>query len=324
MRAWNAAERTPVLGVDDGAHALRLAHNALAAAGNAPAVTAEPGNISYLAEAKRPAHTVLDLAVPGVDGIELMRTLPVLQDLPVIFILAYGGGDTVACAPEPGAADYVVKPYSPAESAARVPLALRRRTALERFRIGELEIHRDRVPAAERALARRGRRELLRGPTAPGLGAGQRRCAGRQERRHQAPPQARRRRQEPPVHPRRARHGIPHAGAGQPVRPITGHRSRPTRQPRTSSPAATRDLVPRATTCPRFVRSAVRCGEGTRNPAECLVLRLVPPANTGSGFQFPLHYPMSGARASRASPIWRVRQSTAASTSRLRQASSSW
>ena len=42
-----------------------------------------------------------------------------------------------------GAADYIVKPYSPAELAARVGLALRRRTAPGRFRIGELEIDRE-------------------------------------------------------------------------------------------------------------------------------------------------------------------------------------
>ena len=82
----------------------------------------------------------------------------------------------------------------------------------------EAAAHRDGVPAAERALARCGRGELLRGPAAPGVGAGQGRCAGGQERRHQAPPQARRRRPQPAVHPRRARHGLPDARARRGVR----------------------------------------------------------------------------------------------------------
>ena len=69
---------------------------------------------------------VLDLVLPGVDGIELMRILPGLADLPVIFVSAYGEGDTVARALEAGAADYIVKPFSAAELAARVALALRR------------------------------------------------------------------------------------------------------------------------------------------------------------------------------------------------------
>ncbi len=139
----DAAERTPVLVVDDDPHALRQARDALAAAGYAPTATAEPGEIPRLVETGRPALVVLDLVLPGVDGIELMRTLPALADLPVIFVSAYAGGDTIARALEAGAADYIVKPYSPAELAARVGLALRRRTAPGTFRIGELEIDRD-------------------------------------------------------------------------------------------------------------------------------------------------------------------------------------
>ena len=135
-------ERTPVLLVDDDPHALRYARDALAAAGYAPVATAEPGDISRLVEGTRPALVVLDLVLPGVDGIELMRTLPALADLPVIFISAYGSGETIARALEAGAADYVVKPYSQAELAARVGLALRRRTAPGPFRLGDLEIDR--------------------------------------------------------------------------------------------------------------------------------------------------------------------------------------
>ena len=204
----DAADRTPVLVVDDDPHALRQARDALATAGYAPAATAEPGAIPRLVETGRPALVVLDLVLPGVDGIELMRTLPALADLPVIFVSAYGGGDTIARALEAGAADYIVKPYSPAELAARVSLALRRRTAprhVPHRRPGDrprqapgdagrahAAAHRDRVPAAGRGLARRRRGELLRGPATPGVGPGQGRCAGGQEYRHQAPPQARR------------------------------------------------------------------------------------------------------------------------------------
>ena len=104
--------RTPVLVVDDDPHALRQARDALAQAGYAPAATAEPANIPRLLETKRPALAVLDLVLPGADGIELMRTLPGLADLPVIFVSAYGEGDTVARALEAGAADYIVKPFS--------------------------------------------------------------------------------------------------------------------------------------------------------------------------------------------------------------------
>ena len=153
-RSRHRREQTPVLVVDDDPHALRQARDALAAAGYAPAATAEPGNIPRLLETKRPALAVLDLVLPGVDGIELMRTLPGLADLPVIFVSAYGEGDTVARALEAGAADYIVKPFSPAELAARVALALRRQSPPAALRIGDLVFDRGkrRVTLAGRAL----------------------------------------------------------------------------------------------------------------------------------------------------------------------------
>lgn len=135
-------DRTPVLIVDDDPRALRQARDALAAAGYAPATALEPGEVARAIEASRPALVLLDLVLPGVDGIELMTTLPALAEVPVIFVSAYGRGDTVARALEAGAADYVVKPYSPEELVARVDLALRRRTAPAPFVLGDLKIDR--------------------------------------------------------------------------------------------------------------------------------------------------------------------------------------
>ena len=62
---------------------------------------------------------LLDLLLPGGDGIELMSRVPALSDLPVIFISAYGREETVARALEAGAADYLAKPFSPTELVAR-------------------------------------------------------------------------------------------------------------------------------------------------------------------------------------------------------------
>ena len=137
-RSRSRRVRTPVLVVDDDPHALRQARDALAAAGYDPVTTAEPGDVPRLLETRRPELAVLDLVLPGADGIELMRTLPGLADLPVIFVSAYGEGDTVARALEAGAADYIVKPFSHAELAARAALALRRQSPPAPFRIGEL------------------------------------------------------------------------------------------------------------------------------------------------------------------------------------------
>ena len=142
--AGRSRGRTPVLVADDDPHALRQARDALAAAGYDPVTTTEPGRIPRLLETRRPALAVLDLVLPGVDGVELMRTLPGLADIPVIFLSAYGEGGTVARALEAGAADYVVKPFSPAELAARVALALRRQSPPAPLRVGDLALDRTR------------------------------------------------------------------------------------------------------------------------------------------------------------------------------------
>jgi len=136
--------RTAILVVDDDPHALREMRDALAAAGYAPATATGPGEVARLVETTHPALAVLDLVLPGADGIELMRTLPAFADLPVIFVSAYGRGETIAQALEAGAADYIVKPFSPAELVARVGVALHRHAAPGPFVLGDLAIDRAR------------------------------------------------------------------------------------------------------------------------------------------------------------------------------------
>ena len=146
--------KTPVLVVDDDPQMLRRVRDALAAAGYDPVVTGAPEEVAGLVRAHRPQLVVLDLVLPGTDGIELMQTVPALADLPVIFISAYGRDETVVRALEAGAADYVVKPFSDAELAARVRAALRRRAGAEPFVLGALAIdyERRRVTVGGRAV----------------------------------------------------------------------------------------------------------------------------------------------------------------------------
>ena len=137
-------EATRILVVDDDPQALRYVRDALAAEGYAPIVTGEPGEVSDLLRTKKPALVLLDLKLPGTDGIELMESVPELADLPVIFISAYGRDETVARALECGAADYIVKPFSPTELIARMRAALRVRAEPETFVLGDLVIHYER------------------------------------------------------------------------------------------------------------------------------------------------------------------------------------
>ena len=134
------SEKTPVLAVDDDPETLRQVRDALAAAGYAPVVTGAPEEVAALIRTHRPQLVLLDLVLPETDGIELMRSVPELADLPVIFISAYGRDETVVQALEAGADDYIVKPFSDAELAARVRAALRRRAGAAPFVLGALAI----------------------------------------------------------------------------------------------------------------------------------------------------------------------------------------
>ena len=137
-------DRTSVLVVDDDPQTLRYVRDALAAAGYAPAVTGEPQEVPHLLVTKKPALVLLDLMLPGTDGIALMQSLPALAELPVIFISAYGRDETIARALEAGACDYIVKPFSPTELTARVRAALRKRSGPQPFVLGELTIDHER------------------------------------------------------------------------------------------------------------------------------------------------------------------------------------
>ena len=124
-------ERVRVLAVDDDPQALRLVRDALAGAGYAPLVSADPREALRLAEAEDPDLALLDLMLPDTDGIQLMQDIQAVSGAPVIFLSAYGQEDVVARAFDLGAADYVVKPFAPTELAARIRAALRRRAAAE-------------------------------------------------------------------------------------------------------------------------------------------------------------------------------------------------
>ena len=135
-----AGEAARILVVDDDPRMLRFVRDVLTGAGYAPLVTGEPEDLAGLIRSEKPRLVLLDLVLPGQDGIALMREVPELADRPVIFISGYGRDETVAAAFEAGAADYIVKPFSPTELVARVRAALRRQEAPGLFVLGALAI----------------------------------------------------------------------------------------------------------------------------------------------------------------------------------------
>ncbi|MYA63525.1 MAG: response regulator, partial [Gemmatimonadetes bacterium] len=141
-----------VLVVDDDPQTLRYVRDVLAKAGYTTLSTGDHRELARVIRAEKPHLVLLDLMLPGTDGIQLMQSVPELVDLPVIFISAYGRDETIARALGAGAADYIVKPFSPTELTARVRAALRGRTQPPAFERGELSIdyERRRVTVAGR------------------------------------------------------------------------------------------------------------------------------------------------------------------------------
>ncbi|MCY4129553.1 MAG: response regulator [Gammaproteobacteria bacterium] len=136
----SGSDSTSILVIDDDPEVLRHVREALVGAGFEPIVTGDPDKIQTLIRENRPDLVLLDMVLPDIDGVELMTSVPELSDIPVIFISAYGRDEMVAKALDSGADDYIVKPFSTTELAARVRAVLRRRAGAEPFVLGDLEI----------------------------------------------------------------------------------------------------------------------------------------------------------------------------------------
>ena len=139
-------EQARILAVDDDPQALRYVRDALSKAGYSPIVTGDPQDVPRLMEEEKPHLVLLDLMLPGNDGIDLMKDILETADVPVIFLSVYGREEVIARAFDMGAADYVVKPFSPTELAARIRAALRKRASPSEaeppgpFLLGDLEV----------------------------------------------------------------------------------------------------------------------------------------------------------------------------------------
>lgn len=115
-----------VLVVDDDATVREVVVQYLRAAGH-DVVDVEDGESALAAQEAAPHDlVVLDLMLPGIDGIEVCRRLRAAGDVPVIMLTALGEETDRVVGLEVGADDYVTKPFSPRELALRVGSVLRR------------------------------------------------------------------------------------------------------------------------------------------------------------------------------------------------------
>ena len=134
-----------VLVVDDDAEIRNLLGEYLQKNGYRVTAVADGKAMRAALESKRPDIVVLDLMLPGEDGLTLCRNLRARSELPVIMLTARGEETDRIVGLELGADDYLAKPFNPRELLARIKSVLRRSRALpdnlkseevRRFRFG--------------------------------------------------------------------------------------------------------------------------------------------------------------------------------------------
>jgi two-component system, OmpR family, KDP operon response regulator KdpE len=120
---------TTILTVDDDPHVVRSLRAALESHGYA--VRAAPSGASALeaCASERPDVVLLDLAMPGLDGVEVCRRLRSWSQIPILVLSARVQEAEKVRALDAGADDYVTKPFGTEELLARIRAALRREQA---------------------------------------------------------------------------------------------------------------------------------------------------------------------------------------------------
>ena len=120
---------TTVLIVEDELKITRLVRDYLEQAGFAVLEAADGQAALSLARAERPDMIVLDLSLPGMDGLDVTRRLRETSSVPIIMLTARTEESDRIVGLELGADDYVTKPFSPKELVARIRAVLRRADA---------------------------------------------------------------------------------------------------------------------------------------------------------------------------------------------------
>ena len=123
------ADVKTVLVVDDEPKIVQLTRDYLERAGFAVLSAGDGPSAVQAARARRPDLVVLDLGLPGLDGLDVARTLRRDSRVPIIMLTARADETDTLVGLELGADDYMTKPFSPKELVARVRAVLRRTEA---------------------------------------------------------------------------------------------------------------------------------------------------------------------------------------------------
>ncbi len=146
MQSEPPAERTeppttgaPVLVVDDDPELREIVRAALQREGFSVAEAADGETALEAVEHDRPRIVVLDLGLPRLGGLKVLRRLRAAGEIPVIILSGRGDEADRIVGLELGADDYVTKPFSPRELAVRVKAVLRRGAAAAQRRLLEFQ-----------------------------------------------------------------------------------------------------------------------------------------------------------------------------------------
>lgn len=134
----------PILIVDDNEQILKILTQYVQAEGW-PYLTARSGEEALsLFDAASPSLMLLDIMLPGIDGLDVCRRIRSVSNIPILMITAKDEDADRILGLDIGADDYIVKPFSPGEVMARIRAAIRRmneRCPNETLVIGSLSIH---------------------------------------------------------------------------------------------------------------------------------------------------------------------------------------
>ncbi len=135
-----------ILVVDDEAKIVKLVRSYLEQAGFAVVEAGDGQTALIQARREKPDLVVLDLGLPGIDGLEVARTLRREREIPIIMLTARIEDTDKIVGLELGADDYVTKPFNPRELVARIRAVLRRTSgatapAAEILRAGQLVVN---------------------------------------------------------------------------------------------------------------------------------------------------------------------------------------
>ena len=146
-----------ILVVDDEPKIAQLARDYLEHAGFAVLTAGDGVSALQAARTRRPDLVVLDLGLPGLDGLDVIRALRAAGSTPIVVVTARDTELDKLLGLELGADDYVTKPFSPRELVARVRAVLRRSERAadpgDRVEVGDLVLD---VPRLRATVAGRG------------------------------------------------------------------------------------------------------------------------------------------------------------------------